>query len=151
MVSHHCFYQLALLAIIWLFVLHLTGAKPGLMTPSVPAKSKRKRSTAPKAFEGLTHKPHCVLCERETTPPPPAPVPPDPMSPTNRRPRTVDTSMHFCPHLGCDYRGWLRLNNLRANGHPNGGPCGSFTAAAATAFSRSITARFFMASRRRWS
>jgi transposase-like protein len=33
----------------------------------------------------------------------------------------VDTSMHFCPHSHCDYRGWLGLNNLRANGHPNGG------------------------------
>ncbi len=29
MVSHHLFYQLALLAVIWLFViLHLTGARP---------------------------------------------------------------------------------------------------------------------------
>jgi IS1 family transposase len=43
------------------------------------------------------------------------------MPETNRRPRTVDTTMHFCPHLGCDYRGWLGLNNLRANGHPSGG------------------------------
>src|SRR6266699_2768847 len=123
MVSPLFYYQLALLAIIWLFVmLPLPESKPSLTIPPVPVKPKRKRSTAPKAFEGLTHKPHCVLCERETTHPnPPAPVPPDPMSPTNRRPRTVDTSMHFCPHLGCDYRGWLGLNNLRANGHPNGG------------------------------
>jgi len=30
--------------------------------------------------------------------------------------------MHFCPHDGCRYRGWLELNNLRANGHPNGAP-----------------------------
>jgi transposase-like protein len=30
--------------------------------------------------------------------------------------------MHFCPHTGCAYRGWLGMNNLRANGHPNGGP-----------------------------
>jgi IS1 family transposase len=30
--------------------------------------------------------------------------------------------MHFCPHSHCDYRGWLGLNNLRANGHPHGGP-----------------------------
>jgi hypothetical protein len=34
----------------------------------------------------------------------------------------VDTSRHFCPHTECDYRGWLGLNNLRANGHPSGGP-----------------------------
>jgi hypothetical protein len=30
--------------------------------------------------------------------------------------------MPFCLHSHCDYRGWLGLNNLRANGHPNGGP-----------------------------
>jgi hypothetical protein len=44
------------------------------------------------------------------------------MPPTNRRPRTVDTSRHFCPHTACDYRGWLGLSNLRATGHPSGGP-----------------------------
>jgi IS1 family transposase len=38
----------------------------------------------------------------------------------------VDTSMHFCPHTACDYRGWLGLGNLRANGHPNGGPWRQF-------------------------
>jgi hypothetical protein len=52
----------------------------------------------------------------------PPPVPPDPMAPTHRRPRAVDTSRHFCPHSDCDYRGWLGLGNLRANGHPSGGP-----------------------------
>jgi len=41
---------------------------------------------------------------------------------TNRRPRVIDTSVHFCPHARCDYRGWLGLGNLRANGHPSGGP-----------------------------
>jgi IS1 family transposase len=44
------------------------------------------------------------------------------MPPTNRRPRVIETSRHFCPHDGCDYRGWLGLGNLRANGHPSGGP-----------------------------
>jgi IS1 family transposase len=124
MVSHLFYYQLALCVLVWLFVmLHLPGAKPGQPAPPVPATPKRKRSPEPKAFEGLTHKPHCVLCEQETgeTHPPP-PVRPDPMPLTNRRPRTVDTSMHFCPHTACDYRGWLGLNNLRANGHPSGGP-----------------------------
>jgi transposase-like protein/IS1 family transposase len=43
-----------------------------------------------------------------------------------RRPRRVDASMHFCPHPGCDYRGWVGLGNLRANGHPNGGPWRQF-------------------------
>jgi len=48
------------------------------------------------------------------------------MPPTHRRPRTVDTSQHFCPHRGCRYRGWLGLGNLRANGHPSGGPWRQF-------------------------
>jgi IS1 family transposase len=128
MVSHLFYYQLALFALVWLFVLlHIPGSKPGPPTSPAPAKPKRKRSTEPKAFAGLTHKPPCALCEQATadTAPPPR-VRPDPMPPTNRRPRTVDTSRHFCPHLGCDYRGWLGLNNLRANGHPSGGPWRQF-------------------------
>ena len=44
------------------------------------------------------------------------------MPPTKRRPCEIDTSRHFCPHAGCDYRGWRGLGNLRANGHPSGGP-----------------------------
>jgi len=127
MVSHLFYYQLALLAILWLFIM-LPLSWPGRSAPpptppAPPIKPKPKRSTEPKAFEGLTHKPHCALCEPETgeTHPPP-PVRPDPMPPTTRRPRTVDTSMHFCPHDGCRYRGWLGLGNLRANGHPSGGP-----------------------------
>jgi IS1 family transposase len=48
------------------------------------------------------------------------------MPPTNRRPCAIDTSRHFCPHAGCDYRGWLGLGNLRANGHPGGGPWRQF-------------------------
>lgn len=104
MVSHLFYYQLALFALVWLFVmLHVTGSKSGLPTPPAPAKPKRKRSTEPKAFAGLTHKPPCALCEQETadTAPPP-PIRPAPMPPTNRRPRTVDTAMHFCPPRNCD-------------------------------------------------
>ena len=128
MISHLFYYQLALLAIVWLFImLHFTCAKPGVTAPAAaaepePIKPKTRRSNEPKVFEGFTKKPHCALCERDTVQPqPPSPVPPDPMAPTNRRPRTVDTSEHFCPHSGCDYWGWLGLGNLRANGHPNGG------------------------------
>ena len=133
MVSHLLFYQLLLFAVIWLFViLHLSRPQHAVMAPAVPAAlqpltSKRHRSNAPKAFEGLTQKPHCALCERDTAhPKPPSPLPPDPMPSTNRRPREVDTSRHFCPHAACDYRGWLGLGNLRANGHPSGGPWRQF-------------------------
>jgi IS1 family transposase len=107
--------------------LPVTGSTPGLPASPAAAQPKRKRSTAPKAFEGLTHKPHCVLCAQELNETAPAPPRrPAPMPLTNRRPRTVDTSQHFCPHTDCDYRGWLGLNNLRANGHPSGGPWRQF-------------------------
>ena len=106
MVSHLFYYQLALCVLVWLFVLlHVTWSKPGLPTPPVPAQPKRHRANVPKPFEGLTTKPPCALCERETAhPKPPSPVLPDPVPLTNRRPDTVDTSRHFCPHTACDYR-----------------------------------------------
>jgi transposase-like protein/IS1 family transposase len=134
MVSHHVFSQLVLFALIWLFIiLHLTWPKRPMATPATPTeepeplKPKRHGSNEPKPFEGLTQKPHCALCERDTASPQvPPPVPPDPMSATNRRPREVDTSRHFCPHAGCPYRGWRGLGNLRANGHPSGGPWRQF-------------------------
>jgi len=75
-----------------------------------------------------------ALCEQEPMETAPAPlVRPDPLSPTHRRPRTMDTSTHFCPHPDGAYRGWLGLGNLRANGHPNRGHGTSFTAMVATA------------------
>src|SRR5262245_29986127 len=124
MVSHLFYSQRAVWALAWLFVLlHVTESKPGLPAPPMPAQPKRQRSTEPKPFAGLTHRPPWALCERETVPPTPsAPVPPAPMPPTNRRPRTVDTARHLCPHTACDYRGWRGLHTLRANGHPRGGP-----------------------------
>src|SRR5688572_2635260 len=114
MVSHYCVYQLVLFALLWFFLmLHLTQPKrpataPATPTVPEPLNPKRYRSNEPTAFEGLTQKPPCALCERETThlqallPGPPAPMPA-----TTRRPRAVDTSRHFCPHGQCDYRGWL--------------------------------------------
>jgi hypothetical protein len=94
MVPHLFFYPLVLFALIWLFIiLRLTWPKPGVTAPAVPAepkplKPKRHRSNEPKAFEGLTKKPPCALCERDTAhPQPPCPVPPAPMPAPHRRPR----------------------------------------------------------------
>jgi transposase-like protein len=131
MVSPLFFYQLVLITLVWLFImLHLGWPSPGVTPqtkPSKPIAPRRKRSNDPKSFAGLTHKPHCELCEQEAaSPQAPPPLPPNPMPPTHRRPRTVDTSRHFCPHMHCDYRGWLGLGNLRANGHPSGGPWRQF-------------------------
>ena len=130
MIPHLFYYQLVILVLVWFCVMlpHLWPT-PSMGYPrgQLSLKPKHNRSSEPKLFDGLTQKPHCALCEQEVTPPqaPPA-VLPEPMPPTNRRPREIDTSQHFCPHLGCDYRGWLGLNNLRANGHPSGGPWRQF-------------------------
>jgi transposase-like protein/IS1 family transposase len=126
MIPHHVYYQLVMLVLLWLCLMlpHLWPSPPGVAhkIPTQSIKSRRKPSREPKPFAGLTQKPHCALCEQQTAEDAPAPPPrPAPMPLTHRRPRTVDTSMHFCPHLHCDYCGWLGLNNLRANGHPNGG------------------------------
>src|SRR5262252_2298990 len=133
------FYQLGLVALGYVF-LRLCWLWPNDAAsphqPIVPTTpSRRKRSKEPKPFAGLTQRPPCALCEREAThahEPPPAP--PEPMPPTHRRPRTIDTSQHFCPHGGCRYRGWLGRGNLRANGHPHGGPWRQFQCTACAGY-----------------
>jgi IS1 family transposase len=131
MVPTLLFYQLGLVALVCVFLM-LCWLWPNdaasLHQPIVPTKpSRRQRSKEPTPFAGLTQRPPCALCERAATQAPePPPAPPEPMPPTHRRPRTVDTSQHFCPHGGCRYRGWLGRGNLRANGHPNGGPWRQF-------------------------
>jgi len=129
MIPNQFFYLIVVLGLLWLFfMLHAAWPSQGGVTPQRPGepeplKPRHTRSKAPQPFAGLTHKPPCALCEHEASQPtPPPPMRPTPLPPTNRRPREVDTSKHFCPHAGCAYRGWLGLGNLRANGHPSGGP-----------------------------
>jgi hypothetical protein len=127
MLSDPLFYKLLLVGCLWLcFILHVVWpserAIPGPSTPK-PAQLPRKRSHDPQPFAGLTHKPHCDACEQARAPRPQAPsAPPPRMVMTRGRPRQVDTSTHFCPNADCAYRGWVGWGNLRANGHPNGGP-----------------------------
>jgi hypothetical protein len=97
------FSQLSLVALVCVFLMLCwlwpnDAASPH--QPSVLTKpSRRKRSKEPKPFAGLTQQPQCALCEREAAhAPEPPPAPPEPMPPTHRRPRTVDTSQHFCPN-----------------------------------------------------
>ena len=130
MVSHHVFSQLVRFALLWLVVLvHLTRPKRPVTAPATPTEEPKPltptqpRAQEPKPVEGLPHKPPCALGERATaSPPAPPPLPPAPMTPTHRRPRKVDTSMHFCPHGHGAYQGGRGRGNLRANGHPSGGP-----------------------------
>jgi transposase-like protein len=126
MVSHLLFDELLLFGLLWLCVLSYWVWRRSCVAPSqsTPMRGKRatRRSQDPKAFPGLTHKPHCEACEQATVLGDPAPSIPLPLitSPQGR-PRQVDTSTHFCPHPRCQYYGWVGLGNLRANGHPGDG------------------------------
>jgi IS1 family transposase len=126
MISHLFFYQLVLVALIWLCVmLHWAWPSDPATCPTTPEPTppgpKRHRERTP--FAGLTTKPHCDACEPASDLRPEAPCPPPPrLVPTRGRRRQVDTSTHFCPNPDCAYRGWVGWGNLRANGHPNGGP-----------------------------
>src|SRR6266851_2489827 len=128
MVSNLVFYQLELIALVWLFLMlswwwpsEPAAARP---IPPTPVTPPRKRSTAPKPFTGLARKPHCDACEHATPAPtvPPPPAPPPPLVSTRGRRRHVDTSRHCCPDADCRYGGWVGLGNITANGHPSGGP-----------------------------
>jgi IS1 family transposase len=127
MVSHLFFYQLTLIALVWLCLM-LQWAWPsdlaaGCPTIPEPPGPRPKRRREPTPFAGLTTKPHCDACEHGSAPRPQTPAAPPPRIVFTRgRRRQVDTSMHFCPNPDCAYRGWVGWGNLRANGHPNGGP-----------------------------
>src|SRR4029453_14421616 len=101
---------------------HCALCEQDVTHPHPPSPATRS-DTADQPTPACDRHPHPLLSP--PTPPPPPP-PPDPIPPTNRRPRAIDTSIHFCPHATCDYRGWVGLGNLRANGHPNGGPWRKF-------------------------
>jgi hypothetical protein len=80
MVSHLFFYQLVLVALVWLCViLHWVWpsdsatACPRTREPTPP---RPKRHREPKPFAGLTTKPHCDACEHTTAPRPQAPSTP---------------------------------------------------------------------------
>jgi IS1 family transposase len=128
MVSNLVFYQLALIALVWLFLM-LSWWWPSAPTavrpiPPTPVTPPRKRSTAPTPFPGLTRQPSCAACEQALEAPRRQPSPPPPpMVPSTRgRRRHVDTFDHFCPDRDCRYGGWLGLGNSTSNGHPSGGP-----------------------------
>jgi len=125
------YYQPMVVGLLWVFVMlsvvWSSPSRPQEQRPATPIAPPHKRSKAPTAFVGLTQKPLCARCEQASTQPQPPPaLPPDLMPATNRRPRQVDTSRHFCPHAGCAYYGWVGPGNLRANGHPSGGPWRQF-------------------------
>ena len=126
MVSHLFFYQLVLVGLVWLcLMLHWAWPSDRLAGDQKPSQPlpPRKRSSDSKPFPGLTCKPPCAACEQahDHVSQPPG-CPPPRIVPTRGRPRQVATSFHFCPNATCDYRGWVGLGNLSANGHPSSRP-----------------------------
>jgi hypothetical protein len=99
MVSHLFFYQLALIALVWLFVMLLyiwPSARVRRPTPAAPLVPRRQHTTEPQPFAGLTTQPYGALCEQESavlhaSPP----LRPAPMPPTNRHPHTVEALVGF--------------------------------------------------------
>jgi hypothetical protein len=128
MVSHLVFYQLVLIALVWVFLMlswvwpsEPAAARPRPPTPVTPP---RTRSTAPQPLPGLTRKPSCAACEQAIEAPrlQPSPPPPPTVPSTRGRRRHVDTSDHCCPDRDWRYGGWLGLGHITSNGHPSGAP-----------------------------
>ena len=136
---HDLLLDALLVMILWLYVILLWVWPRCQATTSQADRQSVKRSMRrlqdPKPFPGLTTKPFCPACERAPQPVPQRPSCPLPLrnSPRGRR-HQVATPQHFCPNPACDYYGWAGRGNLRANGHPSGGPwrqlhcfvCGSY-------------------------
>jgi hypothetical protein len=79
MIPRQFFSLMVVLGLLWLFcMLHVAWPRQGGMTPQRPGEPE----------------PIKPRCTRSKEPPP---MRPDPMPPTNRRPREVNTSRHFCP------------------------------------------------------
>ena len=72
MVSHLFFYQLTLIALVWLCVMlqwaWLSDATTAGPTPPPPTPPRRKHLREPKPFAGLTTKPHCDACAHVSAP-----------------------------------------------------------------------------------
>jgi IS1 family transposase/transposase-like protein len=122
------FHTLLLLGVLWFCVI-LRWVWPRRraaldQADGQPATRTYRRSTDPPPFPGLTTKPLCATCEQvaqahvaqASSGPPPL------MTSTRGRRRQVATQHQFCPYPCCQYYGWVGRGNIRANGHPGGGP-----------------------------
>src|SRR3989454_9276504 len=127
MVSHLVFYQLMLIALLWVFLIlsWVWPSEPATARPipPTPVTPPRTRSMAPKPFPGLIRQPHCDACAQAVASHREPPCGPSPrLIATRGRRRQVNTARHFCPDPDCTYGGWLGLGNITSNGHPSGGP-----------------------------
>jgi len=156
MVSHLLFYQLALIALVWLFFL-LLYAWPSDRTrrphPAAPIAPHRPRSKDPTPFAGLTQKPHCALCEQDL----PHPQAPPCRATRPRCRRRIDAPARSIPHsTSVPIRavaiaagsGWATSGPTAI---PVAVPGDNATAPRARALFPSLMARSFMGSRWPWS
>ena len=113
MVSHLFFYQLVLVALVWLCVmLHWAWPSDPATCPPTPEPTPPlpKRHREPPPFAGLTTKPHCDACAATQCPSPTDPLSPaTPHRATRGRRRQVDTSTPFLPEPGLCLSGLGRL------------------------------------------
>jgi hypothetical protein len=126
MVCHPVFHELLLLGLLWLCVTFY-WLWPWHQAATDQAHGKRarqstRRSKDPKPFPGLIRKPTCGACEQAQERLDSSPCAPPLTAHTRGRRRQVDTQHQFCPEPSCRYYGWMGRGNLRANGHPGGGP-----------------------------
>src|SRR5207245_11260732 len=99
MVSNLVFYQLVLIAVVWLFLM-LSGLWPSEPTAARPPTPKplmppRKRSREAKPFLGPTHKPHCEACAQGVESRRAPPCPPTPPLVSTRSPRRRSPTYHL--------------------------------------------------------
>src|SRR5262249_9422799 len=127
MIANLVFYQLVLIALVWVFLM-LSWVWPSEPTtvrpiPPTPVTPPRKRSTAPTPFPGLTRQPSCAASEQAIEPPrmPPSPYPPPGVASERGCRRPVDAAEQFWPVRVCRYGGWIGLGNSASDGHPGGG------------------------------
>jgi hypothetical protein len=128
MVDDLPFHDLMLLGLLWLCVIWLwawlgTAWRYG-RTHGKPAQRAQRHAIGQKPFPGLTTRPPCAACADvvQAHAAKPFPSPPPPMTSTRGRWRQMDTEHQYCPEPSCRYYGWMGRGNIRANGHPGGGP-----------------------------
>ena len=68
-----------------------------------------------------TCRPDCPACQAEEHQPERPPRPAPRVKQKAGRPRSVNTSWHYCPNKRCSHYGWVGLDNIVSNGHPNSG------------------------------
>src|SRR6266545_3788811 len=127
MVDDILFHTLLLVVFLWLCLTWYWMEPGNRLAPYLrqgkPAKPSKTRVQETKPFSGFTTKPLCVACEHAPGPDDaPRSAPPPRLHSPGGRPRHVATHQHFCPETTCRYYGWIGRGNIRANGHPGGGP-----------------------------